>query len=264
MTRGILAIALAVSTALVAPAAPAPASPYVVYEVVRVRAGGHPTFAVDVTAAVANDTGVITMMMLRPGKKGGYDVLGLAVDELDADEGVRTYGWPAGVPTCVNGCGATKTWHPTLSVGFQPRAGDRVLVAGPRGQTTVTVSNPNWRARETPAVGFRTVMADHATATAVEADGYVVEHFTSASAPGGPYGSVAMAQLPCRLAGAGSATFANDADGPGWSMPCAPVVFGDLAFAETHAGRRWTLDGSVFGVTAGRLRLLVFDFPKPR
>jgi hypothetical protein len=269
MTRGIRAFALAVTaiaSTVAVPAAHAAPSPYVVYEVVHVKPGGPAKVMVWVTQQATTGTGVSAIMLLRPDREsGGYHVstMGIATSSASGG-GVRTYGWPAPVPPCTGCTPATLSGSFGMGTPFQPGPKDRILAAGPRGKVTVKVENPYWRVRETTAVGIRTVMADHSAATGVDAQGWAAEVFTSATAPGGRYGSASFGEVPCEDAGAGTATLRADGDsGSNHSVTCGPL-FGNIAFGETLDGRAWSLTGNVVGDTTSALRLLVFDFPKPR
>jgi hypothetical protein len=267
MPRGTLAAALALGTTVVTgvaiPAAPAAPSPYVVYEVVHAKAGGPAKITVWIAEKPGEGTYANSVMLLRPDpKSGAYHIsaMSVGVTEVSGD-GVRTYGWPAAVPPCT-ACAAPSTEKiDAMGAAFEPAPRDRLLVAVARGRATVTVDSRYWRVRET-TVGFRVVLADHAASTGVVANGTRAEYFTAAGAPAGPYGSTAFGQVPCDVAGAGTATLVAQGDSGGSrTLLCTPGRQVG-AFADTQRGRVWSLTGNVVGNSSTALRLLVFDYPK--
>lgn len=131
--------------------------------------------------------------------------------------------------------------------------GARLLVAGSRG-IRVRVTEKGWSVREV-RLGFRIVPVTAADHTPVAAG---VERYGHATAPAGPYGSIAYATVPCEP---GAGTWTLTPDGEAATAYTCPV---DLAwdFAEAERARRWALDADVVGVRSEDLRLVVLDYPK--
>lgn len=97
-----------------------------------------------------------------------------------------------------------------------------------------------------------------------------VEHFTGASAPGGRYGSAALAWIPCDLpGGSGSAVLRGGEPVP---HPYAKPNDGThhvrcdtsstVAWSATSRPTTWHLDGEATGYTAIPDRLVVVDLPR--
>lgn len=260
MLRQVLLAVVALATSTPA-AVSAPASPYVVYEIYRARLGGPATVTVSVDVRPTDGLAVVLAAQLQPDVDGKrYLLRSIELDQLNASTRWRTYGWPAPPPSCPAACGSSDdTVVNRSTVTFRPQGRDRMFVAGPRGKTTVRSDSAHWRVRVT-ALGMRTVTAEQADATGAVVNRVGVEHFRSAAAPGGPYGSAAFAEVPC-TGGAGVATFGSG-DGYEEDLVCTNPVDGAWAFLDTTKGRKWTLSGDVVGAYTAPLRLLVLDFPK--
>lgn len=246
MRRGIvgtllLALAIGVTPAGAAPAAAPAAAQVVVYEVVR-------TTASPATAPVRihNDSRkgeAVTMYANLQPDGSGYRY-------RRAGTSWTSHGWTS--------------WS-EFEVDLSP--GWRFLVGGIRGRVRVEPRGSGWVVREAGR-GFRVVSTapgDRGTAGPVE-----YERFGGATAPAGPYGSLAYAHVPC-MVGAGTWTFATDAEP--WSGPprvCAASPFGvgsDAEFEETRRGRTWIVDADVIGVNGWPVdvpdvRIVVLDYPK--
>lgn len=131
--------------------------------------------------------------------------------------------------------------------------GARLLVAGSRG-IVVRVREKGWSVREV-RLGFRVVKATAADHTPVAAG---VERYGHATAPAGPYGSIAFATVPCDP---GAGTWTLTPDGEAARGYTCPVDFA-WDFVEARRARRWTLDAEVFGVRIDDVRLVVLDYPR--
>jgi hypothetical protein len=131
-------------------------------------------------------------------------------------------------------------------------------------ETTINIS-PGWRMRPI-STGFRIVRADTSyRTTGVHYGSQAVEVYRGASAPGGRYGSIAFAVIPCNpLMGVGSASLAGgeplypDTGVMTCSSPPRPMTSADATGPTT-----WRVDGEVIGETPSNNRLVVFDYPKP-
>jgi hypothetical protein len=242
MRRGIIAtllLALTIGTAQAGAAPPATAAQPVVYELVRTS-----------TAPVK------ALVTLYHDSQNRDSVLMYATLEPDVG-GYRTGG--AGVSASSGPGISSSRFEVDLS------GGRRFLVGGFRGSVRVTAAARGWSVREAGR-GFRVVSTDQGDLRTVGSA--TVEHFRRATAPGGPYGSVAYAMVPCFF-GAGAWTFGNDAEPPqGPPRVCASIAAGsDSDSAGTRRGRTWTVDAQVVGVNGWPMdipdvRLAVLDYPK--
>lgn len=146
-----------------------------------------------------------------------------------------------------------------FAVAVRPWAHDRLLVARPTRALKVSGFPSQWRLRET-RLGMRTLYTVNTDATGFANNGIGVEHFRSASLPGGRHGSLAFADIGCDV-GVGTATFATDDGSYREDFLCAPESW-PWNFATTYEGRRWSLTGNVVAAYTSPLRLLVVDIPK--
>ena len=92
--------------------------------------------------------------------------------------------------------------------------------------------------------------------------GTYIEHFTRASLPGGPAGSVAFALSSCTDAGAGSLILSGGPQPQNVTCPTVPLVSAN-GYEGGFSGSRttWTLAGDVTGTGQFRVRLGVIDVP---
>lgn len=133
----------------------------------------------------------------------------------------------------------------------------------------IELRSSGWRIREIHTAGFRRMMKEDAQATGVDVVRGEIEHFTSASAPGGRYGSNALAGIPCDSGGYGEATLTGGRnlrsdDGKPARLRCDPPDYiENTAAAEARGPTTWRLDGDVWGIDSYNARLIVFDYPKP-
>lgn len=263
MLRGTLAAALAVTaTAVVAPAAAKPA-PYTVWELSRVSAGGPDEISFRFTTKGNGSPQALLFAHLRPEGRGyASQQVTLGIFGL-GDTRWRTYGWPAqapvpppGCPTAI-GCGSAAD-QATIDViySFMPGAGHRYLVAGPTAHTKVMPQSKHWRARKT-TLGLRTRLAHETDATGQVTDAGTVEHFRSASLPGGAYGSEVFAEVPCDVGEWSLSAGTTGVDGG----VCVPREYA-FTFASGQARTTWNLTGDTVGTTDQPIRMLVLDYPK--
>lgn len=134
--------------------------------------------------------------------------------------------------------------------------GRRFLVGGPRGALRFHVNERYWGVRKT-TLGMRAVPSDPKAYRDVA--GNRVEEFSSASAPGGPYGSLVVASVPCED-GAGAWTLSTDTEPA--VLPEVCVTTSDVVMTDTQTGRVWKLNGPVWGNAWWPYRLLVLDYPR--
>ena len=259
MLRGIVA-ALALTAAL-APATDAAASPYEVFEVVRVRPGGPAVVHLTGRSRTKGSFVAHGILRLRRGDDG-WAASQAVLSMISGLGEYRAYGWPVAAPGCPALC---STWSGetglTTVVRVTPRADERYLLAGPRGAFTATVDSAHWAVRKPHGSGFRVLHATQADATGLQWQGQTAEHFRSATAPGGRYGSVAFAEPPCDD-GVGSAALTLD-DAPKDEVTCLPRL-GGWGFGDANEGGRWRLAGHAVGSYFSTARLVVFDYPAPR
>jgi hypothetical protein len=263
--RGILATVLLAAATVTAPHATAKPSEFVVYEIVEHRKGG--TLPLRVTVDLSSDESptVAAFMSLVPNGRT-YRPRSISLGEqFGGDEGYTTYGsWPV-KPDCPTACAPRRerseggmTLEPTLERGA------RFFVAGTRGHVKVSVNDrAHWRI--TPvSLGARAVRAAQSKAMGMTWLGTGHEHFQSASAPGGRYGSIVFGQVPCYTYGAGSAELVADNGDSGWGISCEGALPWNFDFADTSRPATWTLEGNVVGDSYSSLRLFVLDYPKFR
>ena len=220
MRRGFLGGLALLCLTSATPATAAP--PYVVYEVVRAPRASERAV---VTTANGSESALTMTALLMP-DRGGYTIQAAGL---------------------LQGTGA---FEQTVRL----RPGERFLVAGYRGQVSARADAPGWSFREV-RLGFRVVRPATGDSTPVAAG---VERFGHATAPAGPYGSVAFAVVPCEPFGAGTWTLTPRGEQPRESScPFEP----DFDFADSRRARHWDLDADVVGVRSYDLRLAVLDFP---
>lgn len=260
MLRGAISLLSLLAAVVVSPAARGAVSEFVVYEVVRVRAGGPRT--IHVVEKLARGTApfaVAASVTVRPGDDG-WEVRRMGVTMAYTTQGYRAYGWPVAPPPCPADCARESNGFEFSGLDeITPKPGERHLFAGPRGRYGITLDTTYWQVREV-GVGFRVVHAPSGDTTGFGTLGANVEHFRSVTAPGGPYGSAVFASLPCDP-GAGFATLSHGGVTKS-QMGCSP--FPGWGFDETTTGGAWRLAGDVVGAYGSTFRMLVFDFPRPR
>lgn len=151
----------------------------------------------------------------------------------------------------------------TTEMTVPPTTAEYLLVSQD-GEPSVTLRSSGWRVREVAPTTLRRVTADAAGATGGSAAYTTVEQYEGSSAPGGRWGSVALARLPCDNAGHGSATLAPvvaGRAGPAVGLSCSDEP---NATSATSAAATWEVVGSCIGATyaGSRTRLLVLDLPR--
>lgn len=256
-------VALAALLAAATGMAPATAkqSPYVSYEIVRVKPGGPATFDVELMSRTDGPAGLHAFVHLAP-KGASYTVAEMGVDQYTGGTGrFAAYGWPV-APPCPAACEGTKSafgWGSRFDV--TPGRGDRLLAAGIRGQLKVTVSSSHWLVRET-VPRLRVLRAESADATGIEWLAAGVEHFRSATLPGGAYGSAAFGYLPCGTVGVGAAFLENDAKESFGPVACTFNRLPHGQFGWSQRARSWTFAGQAVGDYLFPYRLVVVDYPK--
>lgn len=232
-------------------------------------------FHITVTAKSANGRAVwFASELHRHGKKWRVYTAG----PLASSRGFMSptvYGAPgASVPSCpdlpAQACDFPIATDASMSWELQPQATSRIyVVSAYMDGMKIDLDTNGWRVKEVKGLNARRVVAKDADAAGANVWGESVEHFTSASAPGGRYGSVVYASLPCGETGQGEARVdARGALDIGGDMKPQPLrcglrtTGGSWAFFYTPESATWRMAGDVTGVGYDTTRLLVFDFPK--
>ena len=126
-------------------------------------------------------------------------------------------------------------------------------------------ASPGWKKPREVKTGFA-VRLVRKIGAGVRVNSTGVEHFTGASAPGGRYGSVALAVLPCfPNGGVGSAVLRGGDPSPDQPKDGTRKTRCDgITVAESAANRAttWRFEGEATGDTAIPDRLVVVDLPR--
>ena len=187
------------------------------------------------------------------------------------------YGVPgaSSVPTCPGAPAQVCDYPVSTGAGLRwevkPVATSRYyVVSAYMDGMKVDLATKGWRVKDVVGLGARRVFPNSASAVGANVWGTSVEHFTAATAPGGRYGSLAYASLPCGHTGQGGAEVtARGAQEIGGDMDPEPLRCGlqttgaSWNFFYTSAHTTWRLTGDATGIGYDPTRLLVFDFPKP-
>jgi hypothetical protein len=233
MKRGIFAVLAVLAATFVSPAtAAAPSS--VVYEVVR-RPSAASTAEVEVHDLGGQGPATSMDALLEPLAGGGYDM------------------WAGGAHWSSGG-GSGWTRFPVELTGRR-----RFVAGGTRGRIRIVVKQAGWSVREIGS-GFRTVAARGQVDQ--EVAGTTVARHGRATAPGGSYGSLAWARVPCQNA-VGTWSVGTEAE-PREEYRCTPFLddWGS-ELVTTVRGRRWSVEGEYKGLSSADYALAVLDFPKP-
>lgn len=221
-----------------------------------------------ITAAVrqASDTneGMLFTLRVVPPGLGVPRFADYSVADAGREPLVRSYGVDGADPGCPALCdamNATRLFDASAELGRSPLPSEW-YVAAYNLDITITAST-GWRVERIPN-RLTLVRAPQSTATGVRSNNVTVEHFTRATASGGPYGSFAFAVIPCTTAGTGSASFHGGVSyhdrKPTTTMTCDEADHARSA-AVAYGRTTWSLDGDVVGSTGWPLRLLVFSLP---
>lgn len=248
-----------VAAALLVPAlgvsSPAEAKGFLAQEIVRTGPWtGDLTIHIDVSSE--DDRGFMALLGVQ--RKGRTQTLGfLGTAEVGTTPSPTMYG--SGMPGC--SAPVVCTFKTPATGEFETVVGNfkdmRYFVVTDRATAKVTLDRPGWKIRRTSLVGRR-VLGEH-SGTGVRTYRHAVEEFRGASLPGGRYGSAVLAEIPCAIAGSGTAKL-TDGDRE------HPLRCGDpdnWVVTGTSRATTWRLDGLVRGVSDTVTRLLVIDFPKP-
>lgn len=197
---------------------------------------------------------------------GGYAEMGHAAFPT-------VYGRPetAAAPSCPDapGCGAAVPFDGSQSFVAKPVSTSRFYFVSAHADVRIEFDSKHWRIKDVPNPGVRRVFGHRAKATGSRTMATAVEHFTSASAPGGRYGSAVHAYVPCERSGSGEARILGRgavADGdhtPLQRLRCGLTESYPYEYGYSRLQTEWRLEGDVVGVGSGLARLVVFDFPKP-
>ena len=150
----------------------------------------------------------------------------------------------------------------------RPVATTRYYIASTHNEVKIELDTTEWRVKDVRDVKVRAIQAAQSDAVGVGAAGRFVEHFRSATAQGGRYGSEVFAAIPCDFGGTGSARLVGRGAHVGDGIAPAPITCsprGGIAFefAFTRHQTSWRLEGDVKGVGIAPTRLFVLDYPKP-
>ena len=134
----------------------------------------------------------------------------------------------------------------------------RMVVAATNVDVAIKAGK-GWRVSPMPATAFRYVAA--ADADTAGADLLVARagHFTETSLPGGRYGSVAYASLPCEAEGTGEARLTGGLRRP--VLRC-PAPRHEDPYDAASGATTWRLAGDAAGLDGPPVRLAVLDLPK--
>ncbi|HWL38342.1 MAG TPA: hypothetical protein VNQ77_19295 [Frankiaceae bacterium] len=254
IARALLAVALLATPVVVRAEAAQPR--FRALELVRIRPGGPGAVEVLVHSESDDDRAMVAVVPLRRAGRG-WEVPALIVAEEGPKSTVRAYGTPA--PQCPppQGC-AGGDGESVFMAALSVRSGIRNFVVSDYATTTAAVSGTAaryWRFRPV-RLGVQRMLAEQ-SGVGVRYLGTAVERFSSATAAGGRYGSVAFAAGPCAGAFAGSARL------EGGTAPREVCPGGPEAFAVAPGETLWRFTGEVIGTTGFTTRLLVVDFPRP-
>ncbi len=263
MNRGVRLLTAVLALFLAAPVAPGAAETttgaYATYEIVRVKRGGPALLGIDVSVSHGNRVAVGALALLR--SRGRNQIVGGFAGELWTN---RASLYAAGNEVPVECAPGTPCLNVDIGVSFRltasTRSGLSFVVAGPADSLRVKLSNKYWKARK--ITGGSRVVAGEDTALGATAQDERAEVFRSATAPGGKYGSLVVAQLPCGDREAyGSATFTGD--GGEVELNCGTARDSNW-MTYTHNATTWNLDGTVVsaGAEMSPTRLFVIDVPK--
>lgn len=255
-----------------------PDGPYRVQMIYRVGKSLAP-FSITVHDKSTNAYGFWTILELRREGRRWRQGDGVGFVAEGGSVSPVAYGIPGSpLPACPSAPGCS---YPDAGVlggsgaqfeGVRPRSTSvYYVISAYSTATTIDLGSKGWRVKDVPSPGVRRVLADHSSGSlGVGGMGQYVEHFTSAAATGGRYGSAVYASLPCAGGGMGAArlTGRGALDVSGDMEPvqptCSPTTkAGAFTWAYSPLQTTWHLDGDVRGVGYGLTRLFVFDFPKP-
>ena len=266
----VLALSVAVATVLVtSPAVGAPPGPRVrTWWVTRTGAGPAPlSLEVDVehessewmslVLGLREERGVRKPTFSSRAHAGGAEQLGMY-------ENGRVVVGPCSVTGCGDpGAGGGGGGH-TSGLEIQSTQDD-VLVVTLDGAATISVSD-GWRVRVAPPVTYRRVTAMGSGASGVNAGAVRYEEYRGSTAPGGRYGSVAWASLPCSYAGSGAGELraVRRSATQSWPMACSTPsdgTYGERGWID-GAAVSWVIEADVTGIDSSSERLFVLDLPK--
>lgn len=262
----------AAPTATSAPAAPS-AGPYRVRMVHRTGASLSPFhIALSGTASDERAMWFAVELIRERGRWVEHSANGFGgYQEFGTSPQPQAYGRPEAsvLPRCPTGpaCATPVPLRHDAAYLVRPRSTSRFYVVTAHADVRITVDAPGWRVSDVPNPGFRRVLGATG-ATGVRAASTAVEHFTTASATGGRWGSSALAYVPCERGGTGEAVLrargaTRDGDLPPSPLQCEPNRCYCHEYAFTTSPAHWRLSGDVLGVGSYTARLVVFDFPRP-
>jgi hypothetical protein len=261
------------------PAAPAPdrdGGPYRVQLLYRTGSSLAP-FRITIDASTDNNDGMWFTIELykqrgrwtkRVENGGGFSTYVGFVQGPDT----TTYGHPAAAlgPRCLPTCTYPASFDGSRRFTVKPVATSRYYVVSAHAKVTVTAETKGWKVKDVASPGFRRVLGKQSDATGVSGPMGQYERFTSASAPGGRYGSAAFFAVPCDFEGYGTARIvargantSNYGYGPPRDLRCFHNSLDFVEFAHTPYETTWRLEGDVIGIGTFDTRIVVFDFPKP-
>ena len=271
----------------VAVAAPKPAAPKAVQEVITIQRTAHKGLAAIALIGKVQASKVPGFFAtIDRDKNGAY--LGSMVD-INPASGLSRYGHGSNAPLCgapivcsVDVSSDTLTFSITEtddadSPGSQWAGVTRYLAL--RGtKIDLQVAAIGFTVKRHTTSAFARVTRDQADADGVDAYGTGAEVFRAAQLNGGARGSFAALQLPCEDEGAGAATFSTSGDlvpvvvnceptqgagthsvvtvGGGQGYPDRPGLYS----RESGKAASWQVSGAVTGISSSLTRMFVLNY----
>ena len=268
---------VAACAVLAAPAGAAPGDdggPYRVRMLYRVG-GSLAPFDIEIVASSTDDLGMwfaveLVRVRNRWVERTGTGFGGYA--EIAPSAYPNVYGRPefTAVPPCpaATACASPVPFDGSRRFRVTPTATSRYYFVSTRADVRINASGAGWRLKDVPNPGVRRVLGHRADATGARTLATAAEHFRSATAPGGRYGSSAFAYVPCERTGTGTARLTGrgvtTGDGiPPHRLECGLTSAYPYEYAYTPLQTQWRLAGDVIGAGSAIARLFVFDYPKP-
>ncbi len=270
----------------VAVAAPTPAAPKVVQEVITIQRTAHKGLAAIALIGKVQASKVPGFFASVDRDKHGATLSGIV--DINPASGLSRYGHGSSAPLCdaplicsVDVTTDTLTFSITEtddadSPGSQWTGVTRYLAL--RGtKIELQVAAIGFTVKRRTSSTFARVTREQADADGINAYGIGGEVFRAAQLPGGAKGSFAALQLPCDFQGAGAGTFSATGDSLPAVVECTPAENGTSVYVATvgvtrysgqpglysrEAGSRtqWQVSGAFTGVSSTLTRLFVLSY----
>lgn len=273
MTRTWLLAATVLAGVIVGPAEAAPTAPQLRTMVLERTTAGPAsfTFVVDAQLSDQDPQGFIGLVSARVDRGRVVEAAAVAAHAFYWDHGVRADAGDQVVEVCqpVGGCIVNRTLAYQTHTESADEGGTSVhnrLYVVVEGPGEVRFSGRGWVLR-TRALDHRWLASRDAEVSGVLTGTTGVQHFESASLPGGVGGSIAVGAPPCSQAGSGltprgvgTATLRGGTHEP--SLTCPANAGRPYVTATAPAEADWRLTGPVVGEsTMANVPLLVLDLP---